>query len=238
MEYPSIALYAVIHHPVTSVIRQGLRQALIELDLPLDWNEYYPGQLQLPGYLQNKEAPLLMVNDQVFTFPADTVPVYWIKEKIRQEALSNSSASKRRQSKRAWKMHISLLLNFFIAFAPKCPLCWAAYLSLIGLAGVHSIAYRPWFLPLAVLLLMVNLGTLYLQRKGRPLKPFWLSLAGSVLIVVNRFYFLSTGLVLLGASALLLASLWSALPRRMELTLRYHVSRVLGKLPAPVNKRM
>lgn len=233
MEYPSIALYALMHHPATPAIRQILRQTLMELDLPLDWNEYYPGQLRLPGYLQNKEAPLLIVNEQTFQLAPGTIHVHWIKEKIRQEALSNSTLTKRLQRKQAWEMHLSLLLNLFIAFFPKCPLCWAAYLSLIGLAGAHSIAYRPWFLPLAVLLLMVNLCTLYLQRKGRPLKPFWLSLAGSVLIVVNRLYFLSTALMLLGASALLLASLWSALTRRMELTLKYHVSRMLGKLLAP-----
>lgn len=236
MEYPSIALYAVMHCPATPAIRQNLRQALIELDLPMDWNEYYPGQLRLPGYLKNKKAPLLIVNEHTFTLADGTVPVYWIKEKIRQKARSNSAAGKRFQSKWTWKLHLSLLLNLFIAFFPKCPLCWAAYLSLIGLAGAHAITYRPWILPLAMLLLMVNLGTLYLQRKGRSLKPFWLSLAGSVLIVVNRLYFASTELMLFGASALLLASLWSALSKRMELTWQYHVIKVLGKLLAPVNK--
>jgi protein SCO1/2 len=39
------------------------------------------------------------------------------------------------------------LASLAFAFFPKCPVCWAAYLSLFGIVALEQIPYAPWLLP-------------------------------------------------------------------------------------------
>src|SRR5688572_28559500 len=56
---------------------------------------------------------------------------------------------------------LSSVSAVIVAFFPKCPMCWAAYLSLFGVAGVDWLTPSPWLLPLFVLVLLVNVGSLW-----------------------------------------------------------------------------
>lgn len=64
----------------------------------------------------------------------------------------------------------SVLFSFVVAFFPKCPMCWAFYLSLIGVGGLESIPYTPWIKPLVAIALAVNL---YIQSRFARSRQFW-----------------------------------------------------------------
>ena len=77
------------------------------------------------------------------------------------------------------------ILSVAIAFFPKCPVCWAAYLSVFGIAGLEQLPYSPWLLPLLASLMLINLGSLRLQQRS-PQGPagFYLAAMGAFLILV------------------------------------------------------
>ena len=63
--------------------------------------------------------------------------------------------NKKRIGKAANILAASLLL-----LMPKCAMCWAAYLGIFGLAGFSALAYRTWFLPMAMVLCSLTMGRL------------------------------------------------------------------------------
>jgi protein SCO1/2 len=77
------------------------------------------------------------------------------------------------------------ILSVAIAFFPKCPVCWAAYLSVFGIAGLEQLPYSPWLLPLLASLMLINLGSLRLQQRSmQGPAGFYLAAMGAFLILV------------------------------------------------------
>ena len=74
-----------------------------------------------------------------------------------------------------------------VAFFPKCPVCWAAYLSMFGVAGVDRIPYSPWLEPILGLLILINLASIWLRgRARRRWGPLVLAAAGAAAIAASR----------------------------------------------------
>jgi hypothetical protein len=109
-----------------------------------------------------------------------------------------------------------------VAFFTKCAFCWAAYLSLFGVAGSFSGRSYRWFFLLLVFMLAINILSLYFTRKRHQVKPLLLSVAGASLLVVNRLLFDHAMLLIMGSMLLITASLWNALSRRMALSVGYY----------------
>ncbi len=59
---------------------------------------------------------------------------------------------------------LSLALGLFAVLAPKCPMCLAAYLSVVGLGVTGAGFFAPLLAPLGAALLVVALVPLALQR--------------------------------------------------------------------------
>lgn len=101
------------------------------------------------------------------------------------------------------------ILSLATAFFPKCPVCWAAYLSVFGIAGLEQLPYSPWLLPLFACLILINLGSLWLQRRSRQgTIGFYLTATGAFLILVCGIglelgYASAAGVVLTIAGSLL-----------------------------------
>jgi len=76
-----------------------------------------------------------------------------------------------------------------LALFPKCPFCWAAYLSLFGIAGLESIPYSPWLQPVLAILLLSNLMSVWLRARttGRML-PFYLVTAGALTLILSKVF--------------------------------------------------
>jgi protein SCO1/2 len=74
-----------------------------------------------------------------------------------------------------------------VAFFPKCPICWAAYLSVFGIAGLHHIPYAPWLQPVLVVVMLINLASVWLRgRVTGKMSGFYLVSAGALVIVASK----------------------------------------------------
>jgi len=58
------------------------------------------------------------------------------------------------------------LASLGVAFFPKCPVCWAAYLSVFGIAGLEQIPYAPWLQPVLVAVMLISLTTVWLRARS------------------------------------------------------------------------
>ena len=99
-----------------------------------------------------------------------------------------------------------------LALFPKCPLCWAAYMSLFGIAGIGSIPYSPWLQPILAILLLVNLASIWLRARstGR-MTPFYLASVGAVALIASKVFAGLDPLGTAGVICTLAGSIWSAI---------------------------
>jgi protein SCO1/2 len=99
-----------------------------------------------------------------------------------------------------------------LALFPKCPLCWAAYFSLFGIAGLESIPYSPWLMPVLAVLLLLNVTTVYLRARanGRML-PFYLVLSGALALITAKMFVGFSPAAIAGVVLTLAGSLWGTL---------------------------
>jgi protein SCO1 len=79
------------------------------------------------------------------------------------------------------------LASLGIAFFPKCPLCWAAYLSVFGIASLERVPYAPRLQLAFAALLLVNLVILWFRgRSTGPMSAFWLAGAGALVLGIAK----------------------------------------------------
>lgn len=105
------------------------------------------------------------------------------------------------------------LLSLVIAFFPKCPMCWAVYMSMFGSLGLSQVPYMGWLLP--VLIGFLGFHLLMLFRKGKKIGyvPFGISLMGTFFIMAGRLFPLlpeNKVLLILGMACLISSSLISS----------------------------
>ncbi len=120
------------------------------------------------------------------------------------------------------------LASLGVAFFPKCPICWAAYLSLFGIAGLNQIPYSPWLQPVLVAVMLINVASVWLRGRatGR-LAGFYLVSAGALAIVVSKMEVGWEKAAVLGVALTLAGSLFSALRATNS---RSPIERVLGQI--------
>jgi protein SCO1/2 len=77
-----------------------------------------------------------------------------------------------------------------LAFFPKCPLCWASYLSVFGIAGLEQVPYSPWLQPFFVAVMFINLATVWFRRRSTAgTIALWLVATGTGAILVFQLAF-------------------------------------------------
>lgn len=119
-------------------------------------------------------------------------------------------------------------LPILLAFFPKCPMCWAAYLSAFGVPGLKSIPYSPWLIPFIILAIAINLVILYrMARIRNGLIPFWLSLTGGLLVIGPGYLLSNQTYSILGIAFILMGALTNSLPYRQWSKLNHFVSTTL-----------
>jgi len=123
----------------------------------------------------------------------------------------NPSESKTVRGK--WNAISSSLLGIGIAFFPKCPICWAAYASALGVFGIETISYQAWMLPVMIVLLLVNVFVLtYMSKRHTGFGPGLLSIIGIVFILSSKILFDIDSFVYIGLVMIIMGALWNALP--------------------------
>jgi hypothetical protein len=106
--------------------------------------------------------------------------------------------------------HLSLVPAIALVLLPKCPLCVAAYLGVLGSLGTSSWLRATWGLPLGAGLLAFTFGALLVRaHRSTDYRPPLLALAGSALLLAGKFVIDARTLVAVGALLLVGASLWS-----------------------------
>lgn len=82
---------------------------------------------------------------------------------------------------------VGTLASVGLAFFPKCPLCWAAYLSLFGITSLHQMPYFSWIQPVLAALVLLNLFAVWVRsRSTRRMTAFGLVTAGACGLLLSR----------------------------------------------------
>jgi protein SCO1/2 len=104
------------------------------------------------------------------------------------------------------------LASLGVAFFPKCPVCWAGYLSMFGIASLEQIPYSPWLQPVLVAMMLINLASVWLRgRSTGRMSGFYLVSAGAVAIVILKMGLGWGNAAVWGVALTLAGSLLSAL---------------------------
>jgi protein SCO1/2 len=82
---------------------------------------------------------------------------------------------------------IGAIASISVAFFPKCPVCWATYLSMFGVAGLDQIPLPTWLQPLLVAAMLINLASVWFRgwSTGR-FTGAWLVSAGVSIILASQ----------------------------------------------------
>lgn len=115
------------------------------------------------------------------------------------------------KTKKPIKALSSSVLSLVIAFFPKCPVCWAAYMSMFGSFGLSNIPYISWLLPVLMLFLALHLYLIFKKVKEKGYGPFIVSLIGACIIIVGRTFLpFSNPVLFAGMAFILCGSLWNS----------------------------
>jgi protein SCO1 len=116
---------------------------------------------------------------------------------------------------------LGMLAAIALAFFPKCPLCWASYLSVFGIAGLERIPYSPWLQPLFVAAMLMNLATVWLRRRSTAgMMALCMVAAGMLAIVIFQFAFGWESAAIWGVLLTMTGSLLSAVVTKRPASLR------------------
>lgn len=116
----------------------------------------------------------------------------------------------------------TLLLSVLLAFFPKCPVCWAAYVSMFGSVWLARTPYVTWLFPSLLALSGLNLLLLLKRAPQKGYGPFLLSLAGIAVILGARSLFPEERwLLLFGMALMALSSLLNSFSvKRLKVSIR------------------
>jgi hypothetical protein len=129
----------------------------------------------------------------------------------RSEVCPNIEAKSVTKAKEGMQSIPTILVSILVAFFPKCPMCWAVYMSMLGSLGIAKIPYMPWLLPVFLIFLGVHLFILYKKIKENGSGPFLLSILGFALLLLGKTLFISEQwLIFSGMLLLFSGSLWNS----------------------------
>lgn len=196
-------------------VRSALGQALQLSGLPPFWQEWRRDDSLLPSYLKQKSPLILYVNGGLATDFSDYSGNVADLQAVIQKCAGRPFDFKAREPLRR-RLNPSALAALGLILVPKCPLCWAAYMSAASAMGIGSLSYKPWLLPAMVVLMGIPVVSMvYRRRHGYG--PALLALCSATLVVAGKLSFDSAFLMYFGLLILIAATVWNALPRREKL---------------------
>lgn len=110
----------------------------------------------------------------------------------------------------------SVVWPVMVLLLPKCPFCFAAYFSVLGIASMQVMPYFKYIFPILLCAMAINIYALYkMSLRRNSFLPLYLCVLGSVLVMAFGYFNvvklgLVAGLVLLFMSATL-----NSLPNRV-----------------------
>jgi len=147
----------------------------------------------------------------------------------RDEEASSIDGSKHRAKGPNKKLALlGSIASVAVAFFPKCPICWAAYLSMFGIAGFNQIPYSPWLQPIFALVMAINLLSVWLRgwSTKRIIAPL-IATTGALIILASRTVSGWEKLAVCGVLLTLAGSLLSAVTWRPRKSLAFFAKKSL-----------
>jgi len=201
-------------------LRMDERHRLLRATEGLDGLRHYFGLgVNFVESLVNRHRVEAFVLDREGRVAATFERLHWNEGELVERAVQvldetqpneESEAAPTPVPRRAFAPWVGTLAALGVALFPKCPICWAAYLSAFGVAGLGSIPYSPWLQPLLAAAMLVNLGSMWMRgRATGGMSPFWLAGAGALLIAAAKLSIGGGGAVLCGVALTLAGSLLS-----------------------------
>jgi hypothetical protein len=183
--------------------------------------EWMQDDRQLPAHLKNADGPALWANGHPLPDLTDPgITDQQFAERISR--LARTTDRRKRGLRR--RSATTFLLNLGIALFPKCPVCWASYMSVLVSAGLPEIPYYPWLLWVMAGLLLVNLLLLFRLAKRRSnYAPVLVTMAGSALVGLGTWVFGSQWVTIPGFVLVFVGALLNALPAGMQQTVVHYL---------------
>jgi protein SCO1/2 len=187
------------------------------------------------GSIVNKHRVELYLTDRNGRIRRAFTRLQWDEEKVLEviQALESGESTMGSPGKDvgSWFRNVlqtvlSVFLFLAVAFFPKCPACWAAYLSALGISGLTAMSLQPWMIPLIFVGMGVNLFLLWCGcRKRNGLIPFQLSATGMLLIILSGIWWHWKGGTVAGLVLVLLGSALNSLPYHLFHRLRLAIGK-------------
>ena len=140
---------------------------------------------------------------------------HWDEQEVLAEAcrvLNESESEAPSIQRRPASTMLGAFASVGVAFFPKCPVCWAAYLSLLGIAGLERVPYFPWLQPLLGVVMLANLASVWLRgRKTERMAGFYLAVTGAITILLSNLRLEWRSGAVIGVGLTILGSLVSVL---------------------------
>ncbi|MEO0340391.1 MAG: SCO family protein [Bacteroidota bacterium] len=164
----------------------------------------------------NQHRLELFLLDKYGNIKTSYTRLQWEVEKVFEDIKSMLVSS----SRSSWLSSVASTFQqtcfpVLLAFFPKCPICWAVYLSAFGVSGLQSIPYSPWLIPWIILAIVINLIILYRKARVRNgLSPFYISLTGGLLVIGPGYLLADQTSSIVGIIFILIGALLNSLPYR------------------------
>jgi len=106
---------------------------------------------------------------------------------------------------------LGTIASLGIALFPKCPICWATYMSVLGISSLVPIPYSPWMQPVLFGVMALNAASVWWRCRsiGR-MTGFHLVAAGALAIVATKLQLIPEQAVMMGVALTLAGSVASA----------------------------
>ncbi|MBI4605763.1 MAG: hypothetical protein HY721_27670 [Planctomycetes bacterium] len=217
--------------PNVAPARAALLAAFAEAGITAAWREWNRKAPESPPYVRGYGSPTILVNGRDIagvapTENADSCRVYrhagssvrgvpavaTIAAVLRSNAASTGGGKTRAK----WRRALGVLPSVGASVLPVgvCPACWPAYAGVLGALGLGFLLETRYVLALSVVVMAVALGSLaYRARLRRGYGPLAVGTLGAVVVLIGKFV-LSSGLLLYGGvAALLAAAVWNVWPK-------------------------
>jgi len=118
--------------------------------------------------------------------------IHWNEQQVVERAIElllekSENNSQARNKKNSTASTLGTMASLGVAFFPKCPICWAAYLSVFGIAGLDRIPYAPWLQPVLALIMLINLASVWLRsRATHRMLSFYFAAGGAAVILMSK----------------------------------------------------
>ena len=154
---------------------------------------YFTLGVNFVASLVNRHRIEVYVLDPAGRIAASFERIHWDARQVVDRAVEllnanvPSQPAPARASCRAASPMLTTLIAGGAALFPKCPVCWASYLSVFGIAGIEQIPYASWMYPVLVTMMLLNLASLWWRsRSTERMSGFYLAALGALAIVATK----------------------------------------------------